>query len=172
MWLVTRSSISQICDFKYTSSIEKRLYIPSDYVYSEYMLIYSSVVFLSYGRFCQDNWLFSVVSARLLFWQARRECQICNFGHTSSLKKIGFIRPLIELKYTQEDIRSRGNNINISTHLFLPGGLHKYLDAPPLYWPTRKQSPMTSLLYYLALPYIFIRDFISLYQYQLTHTAL
>ena len=27
---------------------------------------------------------------------ARRDCQICNFEHTSSLEKRGFIRPLIE----------------------------------------------------------------------------
>ena len=39
----------QICDFEHTSLIEKRLYIPSDYVYSEYVCIYSSVFFLSYG---------------------------------------------------------------------------------------------------------------------------
>ena len=29
------SFVNQICDFEHTSSIENRLYIPSDYVYSE-----------------------------------------------------------------------------------------------------------------------------------------
>ena len=44
-----RKQKSVTCDFEHTSLIEKRLYIPSDYVYSEYILIYSSVVFLSYS---------------------------------------------------------------------------------------------------------------------------
>ena len=43
------SSVDQICDFEHTSLIEKRLYIPSDYVIvniSEYIQV---VFFLSYG---------------------------------------------------------------------------------------------------------------------------
>ena len=35
---VTRDSfVDQICDFEHTSLIENRLYIPSDYVYTEYI---------------------------------------------------------------------------------------------------------------------------------------
>ena len=35
---MTRDSfVDQICDFEHTDSIRKRLYIPSDYVYSEYI---------------------------------------------------------------------------------------------------------------------------------------
>ena len=41
------SFVDQICDFEHTSLIEKILYIPSDYVYSEYIGIYSSVFFFS-----------------------------------------------------------------------------------------------------------------------------
>ena len=40
---MTRDSfVNQICDFEHTNSIGKRLYIPSDYVYSEYIWISSS----------------------------------------------------------------------------------------------------------------------------------
>ena len=39
--------IDQICDFEHTSLIGKRLYIPSDYVYSKYIKIYSSVFSLA-----------------------------------------------------------------------------------------------------------------------------
>ena len=46
------SFVNQICDFEHASLIEKRLYIQSDYVYSEYTLylnIFKWFFFLSYG---------------------------------------------------------------------------------------------------------------------------
>ena len=80
------SFVDQICDYKHTSSIEKRLYIPSDLCkrivnISEY--IHKCFFSLSYGmladfvKIIDCSVLASVVSA----------CQICNFEHTSSLKK-------------------------------------------------------------------------------------
>ena len=46
--------------------------------------------------------------------------------------------------------RSRGNNIDVSTPLFLTSSLHKYRDASLL---ANKQSPMTSLLQYLTFSF-------------------
>ena len=56
---------------------------------SEYIQV---VFFLSYGTLAD----FVKAIDCSVFWHARRDCQICNFEHTSSLKKRGFLRPLIE----------------------------------------------------------------------------